>query len=118
MSTNERECARGRRRSVNAVAVTERERSSGDGARARMMKRAVPLQRCITRHTPIGAYRERFFPEESTSCGCGALADTVQHVLRSCPRHSREDKPKEQLCYAWLVDFLSEKESAFAFDIH
>ena len=43
MSTNERECARGRRRSVNAVAVTERERSSGDGARARMMKRAVPL---------------------------------------------------------------------------
>jgi hypothetical protein len=36
---------------------------------------------CTTGHAPIGAYRSRFFPEESTACRCGFPTETVSHVL-------------------------------------
>jgi hypothetical protein len=39
------------------------------------------LVRCTTVHAPIGAYRSRFFPEESTACRCGFPMETVSHVL-------------------------------------
>lgn len=75
------------------------------------------LVRCTTRHAPIGEYRSRFFKEESYACRCGVLRETVQHVLYDCPRYGWEDKPNRQLCYAWLVEFLTENEGAFAFDV-
>jgi hypothetical protein len=75
------------------------------------------LVRCTTGHTPIGAYRSRFFPEESTACRCGFPMETVPHVLYRCPSHERESEPKEQLRYSWLLEFLEANESAFAFDI-
>jgi hypothetical protein len=48
------------------------------------------LVRCTTGHAPIGAYRSRFFPEESTACRCGFPMETVSHVLYWCPSHERE----------------------------
>jgi hypothetical protein len=39
------------------------------------------LVRCTTGHAHIGAYRSRFFPEESTACKCGFPMETVSHVL-------------------------------------
>ena len=75
------------------------------------------LARCVTSHAPIGAYRARFFPEEPTSCRCGLPMETVQHVLRHCPEFSREDAPKHQLRYKWLVDFLEANDSSFTFDV-
>jgi hypothetical protein len=75
------------------------------------------LVRCTTGHAPIGAYRSRFFPEESTACRCGFPMETVSHVLYRCPSHVRELDPKEQLCYLWLLEFLEANKSAFAFDV-
>jgi hypothetical protein len=75
------------------------------------------LVRCTTGHAPIGAYRSRFFPEESTACRCGFPMETVSHVLYRCPSHVRESDPKEQLHYSWLLEFLEVNESAFAFDV-
>jgi hypothetical protein len=57
------------------------------------------LVHCTTGHTPIRAYRSRFFPEESTACRCGFPMETVSHVLYRCPSHERELDLKEQLCY-------------------
>jgi hypothetical protein len=37
--------------------------------------------RCITGHAPIGSFRSRFFPLESTACRCGLPMETVSHVL-------------------------------------
>jgi hypothetical protein len=39
------------------------------------------LVRCITGHAPIGSFRSRFFPLESTACRCGLPMETVSHVL-------------------------------------
>jgi hypothetical protein len=35
------------------------------------------LVRCTTGHAPIGAYRSKFFPEESTACRCGFPMETA-----------------------------------------
>ena len=75
------------------------------------------MAQCVTGHAPIGDFRSRFFKEESFACKCGVLLETVDHVLRHCPRHDREDKPSVQLRYAWLVEFLIANEGAFAFDV-
>jgi hypothetical protein len=75
------------------------------------------LVHCTTGHAPIGAYRSRFFPEESTACSCGFPMETVSHVLYQCPSHKQELDPKEQLWYVWLLKFLEANESAFAFNI-
>jgi hypothetical protein len=75
------------------------------------------LTRCVTGHAPIGAFRSRFFPEESTACRCGFPMETVQHVLFDCPSFEREQKPSKQLRYAWLFDFLEANESSFTFDV-
>lgn len=75
------------------------------------------LVRCTTGHAPVGEFRAQFFKEESTACRCSLLVETVQHILYTCPLRVREDVPKQQLCYAWLVDFLTENESAFAFNV-
>lgn len=75
------------------------------------------LVRCTTGHAPIGECQAQFFKEESYTCRCGVLRETVQHVLRNCLRYGWEDKPSRQLCYAWLVDFLTENKGAFAFDV-
>jgi hypothetical protein len=72
---------------------------------------------CTTRHAPIGAFYYRFFPEESTSCRCGFLMETVSHVLYRCLSHEWELEPKEQLHYLWLLKFLEANESAFAFNV-
>jgi hypothetical protein len=72
---------------------------------------------CTTGHAPIGAYRSRFFAEESTACRCGFLMETVSHILYRCLSHERESEPKEQLRYLWLLKFLEANETAFAFDI-
>jgi hypothetical protein len=76
------------------------------------------LVRCITRHAPIGSFRSRFFPLESTACRCGLPMETVSHVLYHCPLYEREEVPSEKLPYKWLVDFLITNENTFAFDIH
>jgi hypothetical protein len=39
------------------------------------------LVHCTTGHAPIGAFRSRFFLEESTACRCGFPMETVSHVL-------------------------------------
>jgi hypothetical protein len=72
---------------------------------------------CTTGHAPIGAYRSRFFPEESTACRCGLPMETVSHILCQCPSDERESDPKEQLHYSWLLKFLEANKSVFAFDI-
>lgn len=72
---------------------------------------------CITRHTPIGEFCAQFFKEESTTCRCSLLVETMQHVLDECPCYAREDKPSQQLHYVWLVDFLLDNESAFTFNV-
>jgi hypothetical protein len=69
-----------------------------------------------TRHAPIGVYRSRFFPEESTACRCGFPMETVSHVLYWCLSHKQELEPKEQH-YLWLLKFLEANESVFVFDI-
>jgi hypothetical protein len=76
------------------------------------------LVRCITGHAPIGLFRSRFFPLESTACRCGLPMETVPHVLYHCPLYEREEVPSEKLPYKWLVDFLITNENAFAFDVH
>jgi hypothetical protein len=75
------------------------------------------LVHCTTRHAPIGVYRSRFFPEQSTACRCGFPMETVSHVLYRCPSLEWELEPKEQLCYLWLLKFLEANKSAFVFDI-
>jgi hypothetical protein len=76
------------------------------------------LVRCITGHAPIGSFRSRFFPLESTACRCGLPMETVSHVLYRCPLYEREEEPSEKLPYKWLIDFLITNENAFAFDVH
>src|SRR6187455_3290199 len=48
------------------------------------------MTRCILGHAPIGAYYERFnIPaEQGTRCGCGALRQTRDHILKYCPQYS------------------------------
>jgi hypothetical protein len=75
------------------------------------------LARSITGHAPIGSFRERFFPEERVHCTCGFHTETVSHILKDCENHARLEKPKRQLRYTWLVDFLTENVNAFAFDV-
>jgi hypothetical protein len=75
------------------------------------------LVRYTTGHAPIGAYRSRFFPEESTACRCGFPMETVSHILYQCLSHERELDPKEQLHYLWLLEFLEANKSAFTFDV-
>jgi hypothetical protein len=48
---------------------------------------------------------------------CGFPMETVSHVLYQCLSHEQELDPKEQLCYAWLLEFLEANESAFALDV-
>jgi hypothetical protein len=76
------------------------------------------LVRCITGHAPIGLFRSRFFPLESTACRCGLPIETVSHVLYQCPLHEWEEEHSEKLPYKWLIDFLITNESVFAFDVH
>jgi hypothetical protein len=49
---------------------------------------------CTTSHAPIGVYRSRFFPKESTACRCSFPMETVSHVLYQCPSHDRNQNPK------------------------
>jgi hypothetical protein len=49
---------------------------------------------CTIGHAPIGAYRSRFFPEESMACRCGFPMETVSHILYRCPSHEWELDPK------------------------
>jgi hypothetical protein len=44
-------------------------------------KLTAHLVRCITGHAPIGLFRSRFFPLESTACRCGLPMETVSHIL-------------------------------------
>jgi hypothetical protein len=75
------------------------------------------LVHCTTGHAPIGAYRSKFFPEESTACRCSFPMETVSHVLYQCLSYKWELDPKEQLCYTWLLEFLEVNESVFVFDV-
>jgi hypothetical protein len=72
---------------------------------------------CTTGHAPIGTYRSRFFPEESTACRCSFPMETGSHILYWCPSHDRESDPKERMCYLWLLEFLEANESVFAFNV-
>jgi hypothetical protein len=76
------------------------------------------LVRCISGHTPIGSFRSRFFPLESTACRCSLPMETVSHILYRCLLHEREEEPSEKLPYKWLIDFLIMNESVFVFDVH
>jgi hypothetical protein len=75
------------------------------------------LVHCTTGHAPIGAFQSKFFPEESTACRCGFPMETVSHILYQCLSHKRESEPKEQLHYAWLLEFLEANKSAFTFNV-
>jgi len=48
------------------------------------------LYRIITGHAFIGSYTQRFLPQhtpEQIACQCGETIQTVEHVLRDCPRY-------------------------------
>jgi hypothetical protein len=75
------------------------------------------LAHSITGHAPIRSYRERFFSEEHTHCTCRFHTKTVSHVLKDCENFAHAEKPKCQLCYMWMVDFLMNNVNAFAFDV-
>ncbi|KAH9961323.1 hypothetical protein BC827DRAFT_1131805, partial [Russula dissimulans] len=41
-------------------------------------------------HAFVGAYTQRFFPQhtpEQIACQCGETIQTIEHVLRECPRY-------------------------------
>ena len=49
------------------------------------------LYRIITRHTFIGSYTQRFFPQhtqEQIACPCGEPVQTVEHILLHCQLHN------------------------------
>jgi ribonuclease HI len=49
------------------------------------------LYRIITGHAFTGAYTQRFHPQHTPSqiaCQCGEPIQTVEHVLRDCPRYT------------------------------
>ena len=42
-----------------------------------------------TGHAPIGEYRQRFFPNSSTSCPCGkAEIQTQEHIIMECDMYN------------------------------
>jgi len=46
----------------------------------------VHFTRMTTGHTPIGEYRQRFFPNSPTSCPCSqADLQTCEHIIMQCP---------------------------------
>jgi hypothetical protein len=72
---------------------------------------------CIASYAPIGVFQSRFLPEESTACRCGFPMETMSHVLYWHLSHKWESEPKEQLWYAWLLEFFEANKSVFAFNI-
>jgi len=72
---------------------------------------------CMTTgHTPIGEYRQRFFPHLPTSCPCDkAKVQTQEHIVMECDRHD----PSMHLCNIIInsfVHFLADNPEAFSFD--
>jgi len=48
------------------------------------------LYRIITGHAFVGSYTQRFFSQhtpDQIACQCGETIQTVEHVLRDCPRY-------------------------------
>ena len=77
--------------------------------------------RAVTNHAPIGEYRTRFFPQQPSSCPCGALLQSREHILCECPRYSAHF-PSSHSFYKGrhnlnkLAKFLQDNPIAFAFD--
>jgi len=47
--------------------------------------------RAILNHAPIGEYRARFLPQETSACPCGQSdIETRRHILTDCPRFTKD----------------------------
>lgn len=81
------------------------------------------LTRTVLAHAPIGEYRSKYFPTESSSCPrCGVL-ETRHHILESCPLYKRRRRVGFMAFLtssfhpiALLKDFLTNNPLAFTFD--
>jgi len=72
--------------------------------------------RMTTGHAPIGEYRQRFFPQLSTSCPCGkAEVQTREHIVMECDRHDPSTRPCNIIINSF-VHFLADNPEAFSFD--
>ena len=55
------------------------------------------ITRLITNHAPIGEYRLRFFPKESSACLCGnSPIKTRMHILHECVWYKKSWNPKRE----------------------
>ncbi|CAA7269289.1 unnamed protein product [Cyclocybe aegerita] len=69
--------------------------------------------RCITGHTPIGAYYRRFKINEPHGCTCGAALQSHQHVLFCCCDRYSVHYP----CFLGdIASFLKHNPMAFGFN--
>ncbi|KAI0762951.1 hypothetical protein C8Q74DRAFT_1207688, partial [Fomes fomentarius] len=82
------------------------------------------LVRCLTDHSPIGAYRLRFFPDQPTACTCEHpelqtrryIFDLCTHYPRPA-RHARwDDYMDEPDPFPLIIRFLEKYPTAFTFE--
>lgn len=81
------------------------------------------LTRAILAHAPIGEYRSKYLPNESSTCPrCGVL-ETRHHILESCPLYQRPRRAgfvafitSSHRPITLLKDFLTNNPLAFTFD--
>ena len=72
--------------------------------------------RTILGHVPIGEYRARFFPNEPTACPFrGMDLETRMHILRECPRYTKDRIPSQVPSLKNLIQFLTSNPIAVAF---
>ena len=72
--------------------------------------------RAILNHTPIGEFRQRFFPAECIQCLCGhCQVETHQHIFANCCRFAHFPLTDLVPTVKDFVKFLKEHPSAFAF---
>ena len=81
------------------------------------------MVRCLTDHSPIGAYRLRFFPDQPTHCSCDRPElQTRRHVFDRCTFYPRapysltwDDYLGELDPFPLIMDFLEQHPTAFTF---
>ena len=78
--------------------------------------------RAVLDHAPIGSFRRRFFPNESTTCPECRVFQDREHVLLKCRKYRRWWNCRGEYeflqrvsSYRDVTTFIKSNESAFSF---
>ena len=77
--------------------------------------------RLISGHAPIGSYRQRFFPHQTTLCPTDGQFQDIQHVTVQCPKYSAKFPSFAHFLFSnknakKSVEFLKQNSAAVSFE--